>query len=43
MNYKHILLIKKIRTKLNQIYISGYQIETERHIWGLNRNQHNGI
>jgi len=32
MNYKYILLIKKIGTKLNQIYISGYQIETKRHI-----------
>jgi len=32
MDYKNIFLIKKIGTKLNQIHISGYQIETKRHI-----------
>jgi len=43
MDYKNNFLIKTIGTKLNQIHISGYQIETKRYIYGLNWNQHNGI
>jgi len=29
MDYKNNFLIKKVGTKLDQIYISGYQIETK--------------
>jgi len=32
MDYKNIFLIKKNGTKLNQIHLSAYQIETKGHI-----------
>jgi len=32
MDYKNTFFIKKIGTKLNHIHISGYQIETKRHV-----------